>query len=336
MNERTLVNKFWRSVQRGAKWLVQQQRADGSFVLPGEDPAQHYNGYYKIPYALAVCGHAHQAHRLLDWALRSGALSAEGDLIHKVWHEECYSYANSWMIIGAQRLGRFDVSQPAMTFLRRLISPATGGVCAELRGALTGSGWQDMVSSSQAGSACLYMGESVHARRIGDWFVTMLSKQPDVEHALYACCDAAGRLISDFLADKANTYVVDTSRPWQWFFYPGIAMGFLSKLYLATQEARYLSASATYFDVFARCHEQKWTNGTSGKVAWGSAQMYRITGEKKYRDAAVRLGEWMLDIQFEDGHWDPGPQNPNIYYLKLDATAEFVAWQAEIAQHLDR
>ena len=331
------VERYWAGALRGAQWLLDQQNSDGSFS-PIEEGV---DAYYKIPYALAVTGYPRQAHQLIDWAVKV-ALTSEGDLRGKAvkaqspWHSECYTYSNSWMVIGAQRLGRFDYARPAMAFIRKFLSTANGGIFSEPASIITGEGRQDMVVTSQAGSACLYMGLWTEAMRIGDWFVEMLRGQPGIEHNLYACSDPAIGLITDYPADYPLMYVVKTAEKGQWYFYPGIAMGFLSKLYLATGKREYLEASEGYFDFTPRCQDDVYCTGPSGKVGWGSAQMYWITGEEKYRDAAVAVGDYLLEGQKDNGLWDlAGPYGSDRFTI-LDITAEFVVWLAEIAQHLDR
>jgi hypothetical protein len=330
------VTRYWESALAGARWLLAQQKADGSFSSIEEG----VDAYYKIPYALSVTGHPRQAHQLLDWTLREGALTPDGDLRGKTvkaqdrWHSQCYSYSNSWMVIGAQRLGRFDYARPAMAFIRGLLSAANGGVFSEPAFAVAGSGRQDIVVSSQAGSACLYMGLWDEATRIGDWFIEMLRLQPDPERILYTCCDPQTGLITEYPAEEAILYAVDTAKPLQWYFYPGIAMGFLTKLYLATGRQAYLDASASYFTFFTRCHADAYNYGPSVKVGWGSSIMYSITGDEKYRQAASAIGDAILGAQRDDGHWDPSVGNPITRYILMDATAECTAWMAEIAQHL--
>jgi hypothetical protein len=332
------VQRYWAGALKGAAWLLSQQRSDGSFS-PIEEGV---DAFYKIPYALAVTGYPRQAHQLIDWTIRSGALTTEGDVrgrlikAQSAWHNECYTYSNSWMIIGAQRLGRFDYARRGIEFVRKFISAANGGVFSEPAFVLAGKGRQDMVTSSQAGSACLYMGLWDEATRIGDWFVEMLRLQPDPEHILYSCSDPSVGLITDFPEHYPLMYAVKTSEKGQWYFYPGIAMGFLSKLYLATGKEAYLKASEGYFDFTPRCCDDVYCTGPSGKVGWGSAQMYWITGDEKYRQAAVAVGDYLLRSQRADGAWDLGGPYGSDAYTLLDITAEFVVWCAEIAQHLDR
>ena len=332
------VAAYWAGALKGAEWLLQQQSADGSFSSIEEG----IDAYYKIPYALAVTGYPRQAHQLLDWVVREGALTPEGDLRGKsvkaqsVWHHECYTYSNSWMVIGAQRLGRFDFARPAMAYVLKFLSNANGGIFSEPESILTGRGRQDIVVCSQASSACVYMGRWAEAIQIGDWFVDMLRWQPDIARNLYACSDPETGLIVDYPADYPLMYVVKAYEPAQWYFYPGIAMGFLSKLYLATGKREYLDASEGYFDFTLHCQEDVYRKGQSGKIGWGSAQMYWITGDEKYRRGAVAVGDFLLETQADSGLWDLGGPYGSAPATILDITAEFVVWLAEIAQHLDR
>jgi hypothetical protein len=332
------VELYWAGALKGAQWLLQQQAADGSFS-PIEEGI---DAYYKIPYALAVTGYPRQAHQLLDWVIRAGALTPEGDMrgqsvkAQSIWHNESYTYSNSWMVIGAQRLGRFDISRSGMAFILKFLSSANGGIFSEPASLVAGRGRQDMVVSSQAGSACVYMGLWAEAMQIGDWFVEMLRQQPDISRALYACSDPEIGLILDYPADYPLMYVVKASEPAQWYFYPGIAMGFLSKLYLATGKREYLDASEGYFDFTTHCREDVYRKGQSGKVGWGCAQMYWITGDEKYRRAAAEVGDFLLETQTGSGLWDLGGPYGSARATILDITAEFVVWLAEIAQHLDR
>lgn len=332
------IESYWAGALKGARWLLEQQASDGSFS-PIEEGI---DAYYKIPYALAVTGYPRAAHRLIDWVIRAGALTSEGDLrgtsvkAQSVWHSECYTYSNSWMVIGAQRLGRFDYARPGMAFILKFLSSGNGGIFSEPASITTGRGRQDMVVCSQAGSACVYMGRWAEAMQIGDWFVKMLRRQPDIEHNLYACSDPEIGLIVNYPADYPLMYVVQTAQKGQWYFYPGIAMGFLSKLYLATGKREYLDASEGYFDFTPRCQDDVYRSGPSGKVGWGSAQMYWITGEEKYQAAAVAVGDYLLDTQADTGLWDLGGPYGSARATILDITAEFVVWLAEIAQHLDR
>ena len=112
---------------RGLEWILAQQRADGSFCAS----AAGIGAYYKVPYALTLAGHLSQAHRLLDW-VAAHHLSGNGDFraaerkalgpAHAAWS----AYANAWLVLGAHRAGRWDLSLPGVAYLRTLQLEAGG------------------------------------------------------------------------------------------------------------------------------------------------------------------------------------------------------------------
>src|SRR5258706_7432458 len=107
---------------RGGAHLAPTQRPDGSFGLSLWD-------YYKTLTAFQVCGLTKEANALCSW-IRAHALTPQGDFGPRdEWDEpRAYAYINSWIILGAHRLGRFDISQKAMNFLVRVLDPESGGV----------------------------------------------------------------------------------------------------------------------------------------------------------------------------------------------------------------
>ena len=79
---------------------------------------------------------------------------------------------------------------------------------------------------------------------------------------------------------------------------------------------------------------------TSAKVGWGSATMYRCTGEKKYRDVAVQVADMLVDTQTDAGVWLRRPQFSSIEEqpvpASLDTTMERCNWLFEIVKGLQR
>ena len=72
------------------------------------------------------------------------------------------------------------------------------------------------------------------------------------------------------------------------------------------------------------------------KSGWGSGLLYVATREGHYRDWTVRLGDWFVDHQLEDGHWKNTrfwTPNPTLAD-NIEITAEFVMHLANIIVHL--
>ena len=63
-------------------------------------------------------------------------------------------------------------------------------------------------------------------------------------------------------------------------------------------------------------------------MGWAASLVFRLTGEEKYRQMALRVGHNLVDLQSESGYWSAvGQDTPNH-----DSTAERVVWLDEIAQ----
>src|SRR5437016_6313498 len=114
-------NRLREARNKGGAYLSQKQRRDGSFGADLYD-------YYKTLTAFQVCGLNNEANALCCW-IRAHAMTPQGDFGSRPRDNQQfhYIYANSWIIIGAHRLGQFDVSQKGMSFLMDFWDPLSGG-----------------------------------------------------------------------------------------------------------------------------------------------------------------------------------------------------------------
>jgi rhamnogalacturonyl hydrolase YesR len=114
------------------------------------------------------------------------------------------------------------------------------------------------------------------------------------------------------------------------FFNPGIAAGFLARLYMATGEDQWLQLAKEYMRCCDNASDYLYTILRAGKTGWAAALLYTLTGERKYRDIAVRIGETLLRTQAESGYWsglDSIEETPSY-----GRTAEMTIWLDEIYQ----
>jgi uncharacterized protein YyaL (SSP411 family) len=67
----------------------------------------------------------------------------------------------------------------------------------------------------------------------------------------------------------------------------------------------------------------------TGQVVFGFIRCYEETGEQKYLDSALRAGNWLLDVQENDGTWRKYAINqiPHTYYTR-------VAWSLLLLHHV--
>jgi len=332
------LERYRQAALRGAAWLLRHQGADGSFsnVDDGVQP------YHKIPYALAATGHQREADRLLDW-VESHVMAPNGDLKGKHgqaacdWYDRFHTYANSWIVLGAARLGRFPLVRKGIEYILTRQDPNSGGILSEINPHAEHGGRQDIVSTSKAGSACLSAGRIPEAVLMGDWLSKMLESQPEPGTVLYTCWDSNHGLITTFPEEDSLVYAVHANRGLQWFYYPGIAMEFLGRLYRVTRRQQYLEASLRFFDFACRCGEDILRTDPGAIIGSAAALMYQIDGNPHFRDAALVVGDGLVEKQTATGFWfkqDEADTTDPAYHhlLTLEGTAEFVSWLTEMVR----
>ena len=330
------VQRFLEAAGRGIAWIAAQQRADGSFCSPEDGVAS----YYKVPYALAVAGHQREALRLVEWVAEHN-FTAEGDFraperkAREPAHDAWPIYSNAWLVQGAHRVGRWDVSLRGAEFLLRYQVPVGGfyALDGETR-------YLEPACTSWGGLAALTTGRVEEARRAGELLAGLVEAQPDPER-FYSRMDTEGNLVTDVPAGAELFYYVDATRRKQIYFNPGIALIFLSHLYRATGEEKYLRAGREIFLFTERCADDVHQFPPSGKLGVGCALLYAITGSPEPRRAAVRVGEYLVETQTSEGFWrlpDEGPysslKDRDGFEIRLDVAAEFTAFLVEIASRI--
>lgn len=327
------IPHFIATARRGAAWILAQQHADGAFCALEDG----IGGYYKVPAALAVAGEWRAAHHLLTW-VAAHHFTSEGDFrapqrkAHEPIHESWPAYANAWLILGAHRVGRWDLSLKGMAFLARWQAPNGGyyaidGECKFL----------EPVGMAWGGLAALTTGHVAAASLAGDQLASMAEMQPDSTRFYYRL-DDTGALMTTVATGAELSYYVDAGRTKQIYYNPGIALIFLCHLYRATAKARYLEAARSIFAFTERCAADVHRFPPSGKLGLGCALLYGLTGDPAARQAALNVGAYLVETQGHDGVWrlpDEEPysslKNRESFDVLLDITAEFTTFLLEMA-----
>jgi hypothetical protein len=190
-----------------------------------------------------------------------------------------YTYANSWIIIGAHRLGQFDVSQKGMDFLMDFWDPQSGGFYSSptQRDADTK---QDVIYTGFCGLAALYAGRVEIARAVGRWMRTVLDIQPEFPQKLYTVYSRAEGLhiIPDPAEEKRYVVSQDAKRD-QFFFQPGVAAGFLARLFQATGETEWLLLAKEYMRFVDGANDYLFGLVRAGKVGWAASVLHTLERE---------------------------------------------------------
>ena len=321
------MSRFKVARDRGGAYLLAQQHPDGSIG----DPALGVIEYYKVPAALQVCGETNAANRLCSWIRKNGN-TPDGDFGPRPAEQRddyYYTYFNSWVIIGAHRLGQFDLTEESMEFLMDSWDPESGGFYSS-RTEREADTEQDLWVVAGCGIAAIYAGRIDVARGVGEWMQRMMSVQPNYPKQMFTVYSRVDGLITSVPESADDTrYVLnaDAERD-QSFYHPGIAGGFLARLYQVTGDDLWLTLSKEYMRLAEGASDYLWRLLRVGKVGWAASVLYTLTGEQKYREMAVRAGDNLIAVQGDDGSWrSMVTDKPDI-----DMTAEMTVWLDEIYQ----
>ena len=330
--EKKLVT-YHQACRKGADWLLNFMNPDGSI-----GPVRDGLYYYRVPWTFARIGEISAASRVLDWIYRhmfSPEGSVEGVSPQGTFDGRYGSYPLACIIVGAALMQRFDIVYRGAQHLHTWQDPESGGFYNN-RQDMTAAGKQELFPTCQGGMTLLLVGQVEAARKAGDWVRRLWELQPDVEHKLYHVYSPAKGLVMDYAPDQEALYLTKKDEPWQHHFNGGIAAAFLTKLYMATGERDWLDLAQKYQAFSMTTDECQLQSMQTCKSGWGSGLLYVVTRERAYRDWTVRLGDWFVAHQYEDGHWEntkfwtPSPTVAD----NIGITAEFVMHVANIIDYL--
>ena len=262
-----------------------------------------------------------ETQRLLDWAKRN-RLQPDGQL--KDYLGDVYKLA--WFVQGAQRIGRFDLSYPLMSFLLSCQAEC-GGFPRYAADELTRG-----VSTTWMGISALYFGKTDVAERAAQCAINMLEAQPRQDRFYYQMT-RDGKLVTEKEDPKAR--FVDIARPKQNYYELGLPMMLMCRLHQATGEPSYLDYARRFFEFNLRCRDDRFTYVFSGKTAFAAAMYYAITGDEGMRDVAFEFCDFLLDTQLPDGSWRDEVTDPDELLYYVDHAAEYIVWLQEIATILE-
>jgi hypothetical protein len=259
----------------------------------------------------------------------------EGVSPQRIFDSRYGSYPLACLIVGAHLLRRFDIVYPGTQHLLTWQDPESGGFYNN-RQDMTATGEQELFPTCQGGMTLLLVGQVEAVRKAGGWVKRLWELQPDVEQRLYHVYSPAKGVVMDYTLDQEALYVTKKDEPWQHHFNGGIGAAFLTKLFMATGEKEWLDLARRYQHFSMTTDECQFMSMQTCKSGWGSGLLYVVTREEGYRDWTVRMGDWFLEHQFEDGHWEntrfwtPSPTVADT----IEITAEFVMHVANIVAYL--
>jgi hypothetical protein len=331
---KTTIAKYKNACKHGLDWLLQHVHDDGS---TGPVASRLY--YYRVPWMYVLMGEYELANRKLDW-IKAYMFTSEGAFEglspQQIYTERYGSYPLSCLIAGAILTQRFDIVYPGVENLKTWQDEHTGGV-NNSKVSRKGKDEQELFPTAQFGMTMLLSGQLKSAIKAGDWMERVWRLQPDSNHLLYHVYDSdRQRLVID--VDPADTplYITRKDLPWQHHFNGGIAAAFLTHLYFATHENKWLDLARKYQNFSMTTDACQFKSMQVCKSGSGSGLLYQATGDPIYRAWTKRIGDWFLSHQHADGHWENTRYwNPNPTLAdNIEITTEFIMHLAHISMYL--
>lgn len=323
------------AVRRALEWILPHQAPDGGF-----GPVDTMSHYMVLGASLLYTGHADAAARLMR-AMKAMFVKSDGTFDAPEIRAGRKSallergYAPAWVICSAHANLAYDISLRAMPHLLALQDPVSGGIFGMAEDALLGNGIVNCPVTCVTGEAALATGHIAEARRMGDHLVdNLLANNPDLNRCFHPIWDTTRGLRTDAAAPESPNMprVVDRVAPDQHHHLSGIMIAFLSDLYRATGDDKYLGGALRVYEFAAGGGPAIYSTTLAHKFAWGCAWLYRVTEDARHLESACRVCDYLVDRQDADGsfvHWalvkssDEWPYSP-----RLNITAQFALWIA--------
>jgi hypothetical protein len=325
----TKIDLYRESRRKGATFLLRHLNRDGSL-----GPVEQSIFYYRIPWALALCGQTGPAMRLTDW-VRRHMLTPDGEVVggaspNANANRQANTYAETCLAYGAQLLRQYDVAERAMRFARRFQDPLTGGVYLD-RERTGPNDPQILYLTCQLGMSALLTGHRECAEATGHFLQRLWAAQPELPERLFTIYTRDAGLATKVPVGADHRHYVDESQDAQQYHYNGgMAAAFLVQLSLSTGGASWLDLARQYQAFSMGSTERQFEVMQVCKSAWGGGLLYAATGEPIYRDWTIRMGDWFVANQHDDGHWENSP-----YLVPQPSLPSNLAITAEFVVHLD-
>ncbi len=309
------LDRYRTTIQKTHQWACRNWNR----ILQEKD----LQGHYKAPAFWAAVGDAHMAgmHRklIVDRFLRDDGDFRMSDDVKGFTQFSCttvnqYIYSNGWLTVGMQKSGAYDVVAKALNFILKFQDPRHGGFyyAFDPKARQIDKSLMDSSSTSSAGMALLMAGRTAEARRAGDFVLRLLELQPEPDKYYFSCMRPDGSLHTDVFRtedqwdphsrkQKCLSTQADGLNELTWLI--GKPTKFLTRLYTATGEPKYLEGAKKAFFFFHKLQENAWINYASCKTMWSGAELYRITGERVFAETATRLLDYYCKTQAPSGSW---------------------------------
>jgi hypothetical protein len=311
--------------QRGAQFLLNVIRDDGSVARTEKRVT-----WYRLPWALAVCGETAVGNRVLDWIDRGCFDDERGFHGGIPWdaaaNDRFNTYPETCLAYGAVLLRRLDIARRAMTAAERGFDRVNGGVFMnrDRTGATDG---QIVFLTCQYGMSAAMVGDHGQASAVGRWLERLWNEQPDLPAKLYTIATPASGVVTEIPEGEDPRHYLNLANEERQFHYNGgIAAAALAHIGMLTGEAKWLDLARKYEQFSIDSTPEQFKTRQVCKSAWGAGLISLATGDTGYAGWLIHMANWFADLQEGDGSWSNTPYldpDPTIA-RRTEVTAEFV------------
>ena len=316
------IEEYREARNKATSWLLSLKNIDGSI-----GPVTEGCFYYRIPWTLSVVGETGSAQKFTYW-FRKNMVAPSGELWGKYPlgnYQSHYTYLLGNVICGTHLMGEYDISQSCKNALMRFFDMVSGGFSNALP-SYAASNLIETWISAQAGLACLIVGETGIAERVGDFLQLTLDMQPDFPNKLYFVYDQSSQQLVNSISGEESSIFIDSNKGRQYFFAPGLIAGFLVRLFQQTRKINYLELAEKYQGFVQNCSDKQFNGIEVCKTAWGASLLYQVTRDHRYLDWAIKVGDYFARTINEDGYWRDDRFNSSTLGQDIALTAQNILW----------
>lgn len=165
------------------------------------------------------------------------------------------------------------------------------------------------LNTSFFGQWALAAGLTDKAKKAADWLAELVALnenhlKQDLPRFYYVRRVKDGQLVTDFPENLEMNYVITTGKIKQPSWVTGTTIALLADVCLATGDKKYLPAALTLAEYEKQCDSKQLFWPSKCKVAWGMAELYRVTGDPEHRKRCANVNRTtFLDAQLACGGW---------------------------------
>ena len=311
---KSMIRRMDRAMARGADWLVSQ------FAPRGPIMRERCVSYcHKVTWGLYEAGRIPEVVRLIEW-LDKNAKRAPGEYyfaeeppfekdMQRVYRTLAFGKVAE--ILRHPAFANDETRTGIMEYQHK-----SGGVANYIDKGLPAA--LEPLNTTFFGQWALAAGLMVPAMMAGDWVAELVALnekhlKADPPRFFYKRETATGRLITKFAKGQRMNTLIDAVTVKQPSWVSGTCMALLADLYAVTKKERYLDAALKLAEFEKACDPELLFWPSKCKVAWGAAELYRVTGDPAHRriaDDVVRVT--FMDQQLPHGGWS------DVYYPLCD------------------